>query len=234
VSPRPSVVFSAFRSSSDPRLLGWVAFRQSVQAGARTGELVRAGALARSGELGRAGEPARAGELGRAGALARAGELARDTGFARAGELARTGDAELLPEGRDRSRGVTVADSGHSGIWRLLASNSRELGRSSSVYATFAGARAHVLELRDQCDAMVATVVTGPSAGTHGWVVTVGERIVMTAGRWYGAASASREAAAGTIEAFRIALVAEDARHATEAGRRGTRVLSEEERAQAW
>ncbi|MCI4659426.1 hypothetical protein [Cryobacterium zhongshanensis] len=217
MSPRPSVVFSAFRSNSDPRLQGWVAFRQSVQAGSRTGELLRAGAPAR------------------------AGELARDTGFARAGELARTGDAELVPEGRDRPRGVatvaTVADSGHSGhsgIWRLLASNSRELGRSSSVYATFAGARAHVLELRDQCDAMVATVVTGPSAGTHGWVVTVGERIVMTAGRWYGAASASREAAAGTIEAFRIALVAEDARHATEAGRRGTRVLSEEERAQAW
>jgi len=226
VSPRPSVVFSAFRSNSDPRLQGWVAFRQSVQAGSRAGELLRAGA------------PARTGELARAGAPARAGELARDTGFARAGELARTGDAELVPEGRDRPRGVaTVADSGHSGhsgIWRLLASNSRELGRSSSVYATFAGARAHVLELRDQCDAMVATVVTGPSAGTHGWVVTVGERIVMTAGRWYGAASASREAAAGTIEAFRIALVAEDARHATEAGRRGTRVLSEEERAQAW
>ncbi|TFB84063.1 hypothetical protein E3O44_16395 [Cryobacterium algoricola] len=223
MSPRPSVVFSAFRSNSDPRLQGWVAFRQSVQAGSRAGELLRAGA------------PARTGELARAGAPARAGELARDTGFARAGELARTGDAELVPEGRDRPRGVaTVADSGHSGIWRLLASNSRELGRSSSVYATFAGARAHVLELRDQCDAMVATVVTGPSAGTHGWVVTVGERIVMTAGRWYGAASASREAAAGTIEAFRIALVAEDARHATEAGRRGTRVLSEEERAQAW
>ena len=168
-------------------------------------------------------------------ALARIGELARTGDLARTGELARTGDTDRVAEARDRSRGLaTVADSGHSGIWRLLASNSRELGRSSSVYGSFTGARAHVLELKDQCDAMVATVVTGPSAGTHGWVVTIGERVVMTAGRWYGAASASREAAAGTIEAFRVALVAEDARHATEAGRRGSRVLSEAERAQAW
>ncbi|MEC5150687.1 hypothetical protein [Cryobacterium sp. GrIS_2_6] len=199
MSPRPSVVFSAFRSNADPRLQGWVAFRESVQSGAR------------------------------------GGDVARVSGLARTGELARTGTTDRVAEGRDRSRGLaTVADSGHSGIWRLLASNSRELGRSSSVYGSFAGARAHVLELKDQCDAMVATVVTGPSGGTHGWVVTIGERIVMTAGRWYGAASASREAAAGTIEAFRVALVAEDARHATEAGRRGSRVLSEAERAQAW
>jgi acetyl-CoA carboxylase carboxyltransferase component len=122
----------------------------------------------------------------------------------------------------------------HPGIWRLLASNSRELGRSSSVYSSFVSARAHVLELRDQCDSMVVTVVTGPSAGTHGWVITVSDIVVMTAGRWYGAASASREASAGTIEAFRSAFVAADARHANDAGRRGSRVLSDEERALAW
>ncbi|WP_167726490.1 hypothetical protein [Cryobacterium sp. TMT3-29-2] len=123
---------------------------------------------------------------------------------------------------------------GHSGIWRLLASNSRELGRSSSVYGTFSTARAHVLELKGQCDSMVTTVVTGPRAGTHGWVISVGGVVVMTAGRWYGAASASREASAGTIEAFHTAIVAADARHATESGQRGNRVLSDEERALAW
>jgi hypothetical protein len=221
VSPRPSVVFSAFRSNADPRLQGWVAFRESVQAGGRTAA-------------------ARTGELARTGGILRSGEIPRTGELAHPAEVARIGATDRVVDVRDRSRGlatVAMADSGHSGhsgIWRLLASNSRELGRSSSVYGSFTGARAHVLELKDQCDAMVATVVTGPSAGTHGWVVTIGERIVMTAGRWYGAASASREAAAGTIEAFRVAVVAEDARHATEAGRRGSRVLSEEERAQAW
>ena len=227
MSSSPSVVFSAFRSNADPRLQGWVAFRESVQLGGRTGAIAR-------------------GELARTGGLLRSGEIPRTGEPAQPGELARIGAPDRVVEVRDRSHGlptVAVADpghpghighSGHSGIWRLLASNSRELGRSSSVYGSFTGARAHVLELKDQCDAMVATVVTGPSAGTHGWVVAIGERIVMTAGRWYGAASASREAAAGTIEAFRVALVAEDARHATEAGRRGSRVLSEEERARAW
>jgi len=215
------VVFSAFRSTADPRLQGWVAFRESFQAGGRTGAIARTGVLARTSGLARTGELPRTGER------------------AQTGELARIGSPAQVADGRDRSRGlatvsVALTDTGHSGIWRLLASNSRELGRSSSVYGSFTGARAHVLEIKDQCDAMVATVVTGPSAGTHGWVVTIGERVVMTAGRWYGAASASREAAAGTIEAFRVALVAEDARHATEAGRRGSRVLSEEERAQAW
>ena len=179
MSPSPSIVFSAFESAADPRLHGWVAFRESVQ---NVGTPVRAVAV-RDGH--------------------RAGPLL--TGAPR-----------------------------HSGIWRLLASNRRELGRSSSVYATFSSARAHVLELKGQCDSMVATVVTGPKAGTHGWVISVGDVVVMTAGRWYGGASTSREASAGTIEAFHSALVGVDARHATEAGQRGNRVLSDEERALSW
>ncbi|TFC83242.1 hypothetical protein E3T23_02365 [Cryobacterium cheniae] len=179
MSPNPSIVFSAFKSAADPRLHGWVAFRESVQ------------------------------------------------------NVATPVRAVAIPDGHRAGPAVTGVPR-HSGIWRLLASNSRELGRSSSVYVTFSSARAHVLELKGQCDSMVATVVTGPRAGTHGWVISVDGVVVMTAGRWYGAASTSREASAGTIEAFQSAIVAADARHATEAGQRGKRVLSDEERALSW
>ncbi|TFB99952.1 hypothetical protein [Cryobacterium mannosilyticum] len=134
---------------------------------------------------------------------------------------------------RPRARAPGVP-TGHSGIWRLLAPNSRELGRSSSVYGSFSGARAHVLELKTVVEDMVATTVTGPVAGTHGWMIAVGGVVVMTSGRWYGAGSSSREAAFGTIEAFRKAVVAEDARYSPGPGRRGNMVLTEEERASLW
>lgn len=179
MSPSSSIDFIAFRSTADPRLHGWVAFRESVQAVVTPIKAV----------------------------------VVRD---------------------RNRAGPALAGVPGQSGIWRLLASNSRELGRSSSIYGTFSSARAHVLELKDQCDSMVATVVTGPRAGTHGWVISVGDVVVMTAGRWYGGASTSREASAGTIQAFRSATVRADARHATETGQRGNRVLSDEERAVSW
>lgn len=182
MSPSPCIVFSAFRSATDPRLRGWIAFRHDVHAEPRLPDIAT--------------------------------------------------DAHGRP--RKRAGAAPGPDSGHAGIWRLLAPNSRELGRSSSVYSSFAGARAHVLELKDQVDDMVATTVTGPTAGTHGWIVTLDGVVVMTAGRWYGAASSSREAAAGTLRAFRNALVPDDPRHSAESGRRSSRVLTEAERALSW
>jgi len=122
-----------------------------------------------------------------------------------------------------------------SGIWRLLASNSRELGRSSSVYTSFAAARAHVLALQAGVDDMVATTVTGPSSGTHGWVVTVDDVAVMTSGRWYGTTSTTRDACAGALAAFRGALVTAGPRLMVEPGaRRPRRPATDAELTGAW
>ena len=139
---------------------------------------------------------------------------------------------------RDEARAEAGSDDGwsaRSGIWRLLASNSRELGRSSSVYSSFAAARAHVLALQARVDRMVATTVTGPSSGTHGWVVTVDDVAVMTSGRWYGTTSTTRDACAGALTAFRSALVMADARLMVEPGaRRPRRPSNDAELAGAW
>lgn len=110
-------------------------------------------------------------------------------------------------------------EQGLLGIWRLLASNNRELGRSASIYSSFAEARLHVLALQMLADDMVVSTVTGPSAGTHAWMVAVTDTIVMTSGRWYGAASAGREAGAASIRALQGAVVVDESRPGKAGGR---------------
>ena len=92
-----------------------------------------------------------------------------------------------------------------AGIWRLLAVNNRELGRSAHLYPTAAAARAHVLRLRERLDDLEITPVSGPKPGSRGWYMTLDNRIVLTCGRWYGAAASSSEAAAACRDALAIA-----------------------------
>jgi len=99
-----------------------------------------------------------------------------------------------------------------AGVWRLLAPNKRELARSASVYSSFRVAHEHVLRLQELTAELVATSVVGPARGTHGFYLTLGGQIVMTNGRWYGAASASTEAAAAAIIALGAAAIATDVR----------------------
>ncbi|TFC80907.1 hypothetical protein E3T26_06665 [Cryobacterium sp. TMT1-21] len=139
-------------------------------------------------------------------------------------ELADAREATMQPRlPRAAGAAASAALAGESGIWRLLAPNNRELGRSSSVYGSFTAARTHVLALQAVVEDMVVTCVTGPSSGTHGWFVTVGDVPVMTSGRWYGAASSSREACNGALGAFPAAIVTEDPRPSADPGVRLTR-----------
>lgn len=119
---------------------------------------------------------------------------------------------ELIPSRAARGSTAAAGERGLLGIWRLLASNNRELGRSASIYASFAEARLHVLALQMLADDMVVSTVTGPSAGTHAWMVAVTDTIVMTSGRWYGAASAGREAGTASIRALQGAVVVDESR----------------------
>ncbi|SFH79038.1 hypothetical protein SAMN05216274_11534 [Cryobacterium levicorallinum] len=98
-----------------------------------------------------------------------------------------------------------------AGLWRLLAPNNRELGRSASVYSSLGSARAHVLRLQGLVAEMRAASVIGPASGTYGFCIFLDETVVMTNGRWFAAAAASLEAAAATIEALGGAMVIADA-----------------------
>ncbi|TAJ49541.1 MAG: hypothetical protein EPO52_04540 [Herbiconiux sp.] len=98
-----------------------------------------------------------------------------------------------------------IVSADPAGIWRLLAVNNRELGRSAHLYPDPAAARAHIVRLRARLDELVITPVSGPKPGSRGWYMTLDNRIVLTCGRWYGAAASSSEAAAACRDALAIA-----------------------------
>jgi hypothetical protein len=97
--------------------------------------------------------------------------------------------------------------SGGVGIWRLVAPNNRELGRSWSSYPTFDDAREHVLQLQHDIGEVVVSGVRGSTSSQYSWVASLGSARVITAGRWYGASSTSLQAAATTLAAFASAEV---------------------------
>lgn len=131
--------------------------------------------------------------------------------------------APSIADRSSRAR-VAVASTGQdeSGIWRLLAPNNRELGRSSFLYGTFRAARSHVLQLRD-ADGLVATTVPGPLAESYGWFISLKGVPVMTCTRWYGNPASSAEAGRAALAAFALAIVGEAPLRATSSGRRTTR-----------
>lgn len=121
---------------------------------------------------------------------------------------------------------VASLSSDEAGIWRLLAPNNRELGRSSFLYSTFNGAREHVLQLRDDQTQISATVVRGPVVASFGWFLELHGTPAMTCIRWYGTAAASADAAQSAIDAFATAVVGEAALRTTSSGRRTARAAN--------
>ncbi len=112
------------------------------------------------------------------------------------------GPTRMLPNARPpQSR------TPNSGLWRLLATNNRELGRSFLLYHRFDAARAHVVQLQSDPDGLTIEHVPGPSNGSRGWVIVAAGSPVMTCSRWYSSLSTGAVAAAGALEAFRTAVL---------------------------
>ncbi|MFC6356678.1 hypothetical protein [Luethyella okanaganae] len=133
---------------------------------------------------------------------------------------------------RGISRASSVVGDSECGVWRLLASNNREVARSARAYRSFIGARDHVHRLQDLVDEMVVVTLTGRATGTYGWFVQLHGIAILTCSRWYPAASSSVEASLGSLALLRIAVVAEESRRLPGARRHvgtGTR-----ERGVAW
>jgi hypothetical protein len=182
VASNSHVVFSAFRSNTDPAFLGWVAFREHVHAA--------------------------------------------------------SGSANPMPIPFDTAAAPRpVPDSTMTapfGVWRLLATNHREVARSSFLYRSGAGARAHARQLQALADDMVVTTLSGPLAGSHGWSVSIGGAHVMTCARWYGATATSLEAASGAIQALRTARINDDQPPAVAPRRARNRQAADRSRASTW
>jgi len=93
------------------------------------------------------------------------------------------------------------------GIWRLLASNNRELARSWAAYPSFESAHAHVERLQRDVGSLEITGVKGESPSQYGWLATSNGVPVITAGRWFGASSTALHSAVTSLVAFENAVV---------------------------
>lgn len=107
------------------------------------------------------------------------------------------------------------------GIWRLLAPNNREIGRSAFIYGSFEVAQANVTFLKHSAAELTPISFHGPTGGMHGWYVALKGRLVFTCARWYETGQLSLEAAAGAIQAMSGAFVSQGPHQFS--GRRRTR-----------
>lgn len=207
----PRVMFTSFRSSDEPLLLSWLRFRE---------EIVRAAVLAESGPGHRAGARTRIMPAAPASLPIRA----EAAGVIRGGALAASAQGDSA---------VPIAQTS-AGVWRLLATNNRELARSSHAYTTLGDAQSHVTRIRDRVDSLNVVFVLGPNPGMRGWFLTLDGVMVATCGRWYGGAVPCQESSEATLSGLRMALIAETARPNGIPGRRHSRVSAEAERVLAW
>jgi hypothetical protein len=116
-----------------------------------------------------------------------------------------------------------LADGRTLGIWRLLATNNREIARSAHEYTSRVEALAEVTWIRDHADDLVAIPVVGVQRANRGWVATLYGETVMTGSRWYESTSTSTGASTDALQALRSAVVSDSVRVIVPAGSRGGR-----------
>ncbi|PRY67487.1 hypothetical protein B0I08_10694 [Glaciihabitans tibetensis] len=120
------------------------------------------------------------------------------------------------------------------GVWRLLATNNREIARSVRVYPTFAEARADVDRVCANRERLVVAAVVGPDRGTRGWYATLDGEPVITCSRWYETSSSSVAASADAVEALQLAVIVEAVRTIESADRRRSRSRATESSVGGW
>lgn len=123
--------------------------------------------------------------------------------------LGRPLDESAFPPAARRPTDAGVALSASVGIWRLIASNNRELARSWTAYPSVDDAREHVTRLQQHADSLVVSIVRGDSASRYGWLASLDGEPVISSGRWFGASSTSLHSAATSIADLVRASIAE-------------------------
>ena len=104
-------------------------------------------------------------------------------------------------------------------LWRIHATNNRELGRSFVLYSSFEVARDHVLRLQERSVDLEVAIIPGPLNASRGWALLHEGSPVMTCSRWYSSASTGIAAAAGALAAVRHAVLSDEADRSAPSGR---------------
>lgn len=106
-------------------------------------------------------------------------------------------------------------------VWRLFASNNREVARSVIAYASYDDARDHVRVLQAKAADLHVHLVAGPAPGVHGWFVELDRLPAATCSRWYPSSSCP-DAAASALLLLGQAAIAEASRRLAGGARHGT------------
>lgn len=112
------------------------------------------------------------------------------------------------------------------GVWRLLATNNRELGRCARVFVSPRAAFDAAVAEQSRVDEMTITAVRGPQSTMHGWVIRRGDRPVLIAARWYESPSEAAAAGRAASSALASATIAHGVSIGTASGRRARVVMN--------
>jgi hypothetical protein len=159
-TPTARVVFDTFRSTTDPMLVAWFAFRARV--------------------LPQAVPPA---------------------------------PPTLRPSDGPTTDGVF-------GVWRLLATNNRELGRGSVLHPSPERAWADAETVSARAGELTAMVMRGPLSMRHGWALRLADHPVLICSRWYESPGEAAAAARAARDNLARASIVRSVNIGTRSGRR--------------
>lgn len=102
-----------------------------------------------------------------------------------------------------------ASQPGDRTIWRLFASNNREVARCARVFDSLDAARDQIIVVQARTTELELHLVRGPESGTYGWVAALDGRAIVTCARWY-QSSVCGEAATSALAQLAGASIADD------------------------
>lgn len=113
--------------------------------------------------------------------------------------------------------------AGHVGVWRLLASNNREIARSAELFDSFTAAEEAVKQLQSRWEELEVQTFHGPVSARHGWAASFEGAPAVTCSRWYETGPISIEVSGASIASLRLARIIEAPVRGSGSVRLGTR-----------
>lgn len=118
-----------------------------------------------------------------------------------------------------------AAEQGVHGVWRVLATNNRELGRCATLHPSPLAALADAESVAAAAEALTPSPVRGAQPMTHGWVLRRDGIPALMTSRWYESASEANAAAKAARKALLTATIVHGVSMGTQSGRRQRRAL---------
>lgn len=120
--------------------------------------------------------------------------------------------------------GESALSLGVFGVWRLLATNNRELARCAAVYTSPAAAIEAARHDQSRAGELQLAAVRGPGSTKHGWILGSAGVPLVTTARWYESSGEAMAAGRTAVKVFASAQVIDGVSIGTASGRR-SRVL---------